>query len=150
MKKNLLEKNIQKKCAVCKKVYLTSELDLNPCPYCGWYNDSMCEENPDRVIYRNLISLNKAKQLYSNRKPLKPNLNDFLEAFEFYGETGFEYKNINFALFRHRENGIEMSWGPKPNGTSFFKNKEDFIEHAKIGDEYIKDIWAQVEEPSYL
>ncbi len=150
MKKNLLEKNIQKKCAVCKKVYLTSELDLTPCPYCGWYNDSMCEENPDKVIYRNLISFNKAKQFYSDRKPLKPDLIDFLEAFEFYGETGFEYNNIDFALFRHREYGIEMSWSPEPNGTIYFKDKDDFIQNAKIGNEFIREIWDKVDDPRYL
>ena len=43
-----------------------------------------------------------------------------------------------------------MNWGPEPNGTIYFKNKEDFIENAKIGDEYIKDIWDRIEEPSYL
>ena len=150
MKKELLEKNIQKKCVICEKVYMTSKLDLTPCPFCGWYNDSMCEENPDKVIYRNLISFNKAKLLYINKKPLKPNLNDFLEAFDFYGETGFRYKNIDFGLYSHEKNGIEMSWGPEPNGTIYFKNKEDFFENAKIGDEYIKDIWDKVEEPSYL
>lgn len=148
--KKTLENNIRKKCAVCKNFYMTSDLDLNPCPFCGWYNDSMCEENPDKVIYRNLISFNKAKHLYTNREPLKPNLNDFLEAFDFYGETGFRYNNIEFGLYSHGENGIEMSWGPEPSGTIHFKNKEDFIENAKIGDEYIKDIWDEIEEPSYL
>lgn len=149
MKKNILEKNIEKKCAVCEKVYMTSELDLEPCPYCGWYNDSMCEEHEDEVIYRNLISFNKAKKLYTEGKPFTPSIEDFLDAFNFYGEMEFRYKNLNCCLFRSdEEDEIEFGWSPK--NIYYFSGKEDFIANAKIDNEYVRDIWDKVEDPRYM
>lgn len=102
------------------------------------------------MIFSNLISLNKAKKLYKENKPMNPDLDDFLEAFEHYGETGFDYQNIGFSLFRYGENGIEFSWGPEPYGTIYFKDKEDFVKNAKIGNEYVRNIWDKIENPCYL
>ncbi len=148
MKINPLEKNIQKKCAVCRKVYMTSEFDINPCPYCGWFNDSMCEENPDQVIYRNLISFNKAKKFYAAGKGFKPSIDDFLEGFDFYGEMEFKYQDKNFYLSRgDDEDEIEFGWSPE--NIYYFSDKDDFIQNAKIEDEYVRDIWDKVENPSY-
>ena len=147
MQKNLLEKNIDTLCAVCGKTYKTSEVDLLPCPYCGWYNDSMCEENPDNVIYRNMVSFNKAKSLYKQGKQLSPTLKEFLEAFEFYGETEFEYNGLLCQLDR-KKHGIEFGWSPE--SIQYFKNKEDFIQNAKIGEEYVRNIWDKVENPRYV
>lgn len=149
-KESPYKRTIKIKCDVCRKKYLTSKYDYKPCPNCGWVNDIMCRKFPKNAISLFMISLKKARQLYKINEPFRPNFYDFLEAFDFYGETGFKYNNIGFALYRHGENGIEMNWGPEPNGTIYFKNKEDFIENAKIGDEYIKDIWDRIEEPSYL
>ncbi len=139
---------INKLCALCGKTYKTNELDLLPCPYCGWYNDIMCEENPDKVIYRNLVSFNKAKILYKQGKKLTPTIHDFLEAFEFYGEVEFKYKGFLCQLDRSKENGIEFGWNP--NNIQYFKDKEDFIKNAKIGNEYVREIWDKVEDPSYV
>ncbi len=47
------------------------------CPYCGWWNCFLNEENPDIIAMPNLISLNKAKQLYKENKPFEPNLYEF-------------------------------------------------------------------------
>lgn len=151
MKKNYLEKNKEKKCAVCENIYLTSELDLDPCPHCGWYNegDDACKRFPDNVIYRNLVSFNKAKKLHAEGKPFTPSIEDFLDAFNFYGEMEFRYKNLNCCLFRSdEEDGIEFGWSPK--NIYYFSGKEDFIANAKIGDEYVRDIWNKVEDPRYM
>lgn len=55
---------------------------------------------------------------------MKPDLDDFLEAFEFYGETGFVYKNLMFCLYRYGDNEIEMGWGPKDDEVAYFKIKK--------------------------
>ena len=137
-------------CPVCNAKCLKDQYGNGECACCGWILDSFGEENPDSVIYPNLISLNKAIKLYKENQPMKPDLNDFLEAFEFYGETGFEYKNLTFCLFRHGDNGIEMGWGPNDDEVAYFKDKEDFIKNAKIENEYVRDIWDKVENPCYL
>lgn len=153
MKNKLLKNNIEKKCAVCKKNYSTSELDLIPCPHCGWYNDSMCEENPDRVIYRNLISLNRAKQLYKERKPFEPNIDEFIEALFFYSEVQFEYKGTYYGVVltshNDKKNVIEMFEANTTNSQTF-ETKNDFKEKAKIGNAYLKDIWNETTDRYWM
>ena len=153
MKKNYLEKNIEKKCAVCGGNYMTSELDLYPCPHCGWYNDLMCEEHENEVVYRNLISFNKAKELHAEGKPLKPNLNDFLKGLYFYSEMQFYYKGKGYGLFltSHDSNKDVIDFFEFDcDSIGIYDTKEDFIANAKIGDEYVRDIWDKVGNPSYM
>ena len=138
------------KCPVCETKCLKDQYGNGECQNCGWNFDKLGNQMKNRVIYPNLISVNKAKKLYKENKPMKPDLDDFLEAFEFYGETGFEYKNLMFCLFRHGDNEIEMGWGPNDDEVAYFKDKEDFIKNAKIDNEYVRDIWEKVENPCYL
>lgn len=148
-----MEKNIEKKCAVCEENYFTSELDLNPCPHCGWYNDTFCEENPDKVIYRNLISFNKAKQLYSEGKPFEPNLDEFIEALFFYSEMQFEYKGIYYAveLVGRSKNNVDIQlYNSKTREKFLFKTKENFKNNAKVEGKFLKDIWNETNDRYWL
>ena len=147
---SLFKRKYKTKCPVCKAKCLKDQYGNGECQNCGWKYDKYANKMKNNVIYPNLISLNKAKKLYKENKPMKPDLDDFLEAFEFYGETGFDYKNLTFCLFVHGDNGIEMDWGPNDDEVAYFKNKEDFIKNAKIGNEYVRDIWDKVENPCYL
>ncbi len=109
----------------------------------------MGEENENEVIFPNLVSLTKAKKLYKEGKELRPNLSDFLDGFMFYGEMEFIYNNLTCDLFRtNNEGGIEFGWSPE--NVYYFSVKEDFIKNAKIGDEYVRDIWDKVEDTRYL
>ncbi len=149
-KNSPFKRKFKAKCLVCQTVCLKDQYGNGRCQNCGWTLDKFANRMKSRVIYPNLISLNKAKKLYRENKHLKPDLDDFLEAFEFYGETGFEYKNLMFCLFGHGDDGIEMSWGPNDDEVAYFKDKEDFIQNAKIDNEYLRDIWDKVENPGYL
>ena len=149
-KDSTFKRKFATKCPVCGANGSKDQYGRGECDKCGWIFDPFVEEQKDNVIYPNLISLNKAKKLYSEGKPFEPDLGDFLEAFEFYGETGFEYNNLIFCLYRYGDNGIEMGWGPKDDEVAYFKNKEDFVQNAKIGNEYVRDIWDKIENPCYL
>ncbi len=138
------------KCPVCGAKCFKDQFGNGQCENCSWIFDIFGKKMKNNVIYPNLISLNKAKKLYIEGKPLSPDLNDFLEAFEFYGETGFEYKNLMFCLYRYGDNGIELGWGPNDDEVAYFKDKEDFMQNAKIGDEYVREIWDKIENPCYL
>lgn len=151
MKKN--NKRIKKKCVVCGKNILIDTYGNGDCLYCGWYNNSIGEENLNKVIFPNLISLNKAKNLYKEKIPFTPSLNDFMDMLHFYGEVGFSYNGKDCGLFLiHAKNGdlsgIKFGWSPE--SIQNFKDKEDFIQNAKIGNEYVRDIWDKVENPCYL
>lgn len=143
------KRKFPKTCSVCNESFLVDQFGQGECPNCNWYTDTLSEKNKNEVTYPNLISLNKAKQLYKEGKPFKPDLNDFLEGFDMYGEMQFIYKNIDCELFRsNNEGGISFYY--EEGNEILFKNKEDFIQNAKIGDEYVRDIWDKVENPKYM
>jgi len=145
--KSIYDNIFKKKCAVCGHTYMADIYEQGECKNCGWYNGVIYNENPDKVIFSNMVSLNKAKSLYNNQKSLRPSLDDFVQAFEFYGEVGFDYHGIDFGLFRGDEGNIEFSC---KNFTEYFADKADFCKNAKIGGELVRDIWDKIENPSYL
>ena len=147
------KRKFPKTCSVCNESFLVDQFGQGECPNCNWYTDTLSEKNKNEVTYPNLISLNKAKQLYKEGKPFKPDLNDFLAGFKFYGEMKFFYKNFDCCLFRGNNEGtIEFDYNNYVgiSDSVNFMNKEDFIENAKIGNEYVRDIWDLVEDPSYM
>lgn len=151
--KNIYDPIFEKSCAVCGRKCMTDVYGQGDCFHCNWYNNRLGEENENEVVFPNLVSLNKAKTLYKNQKALRPDLNDFLAGFEFYGEMKFFYKNFDCCLFRgNNECTIEFDYNNYVgiSDSVDFMNKEDFIENAKIGDEYVRDIWHLVENPSYM
>lgn len=102
------------------------------------------------MIFPNLISLNKAKRLYQAGKLFRPDLNDFLDGLYFYSEMEFWYKGLNccMSLRNNTDKKIEFGWSPE--NEYYFSDKEDFIQNAKIGDEFVRDIWDEVENPKYI
>ena len=140
-------------CAVCGAEYVTNGSVNGECENCGWYNNALGEKNSDIVIYPNLISLEKAKKLYAEKKPFVPSLDDFLGGFRMYGEMRFKYKNFECNLFRsNNEGGIEFDYRNAENGflaTVFFDSGAEFKEKAQIDGECVQDIWAEVFDANY-
>lgn len=144
-----MNKTIEKKCVICGNSVLTDTYGQGRCFHCNWYNDVMDEENENEVIFPNLVSFNKAKKLYQEGKPLIPDLNDFLDGFNFYGEMQFRYKDIECELVRsNNEGGISFCY--EEGKPILFTDKDNFIKNAKIGNEFVRDIWDKVEDPSYM
>lgn len=150
MKNSQYDKIFEKKCDVCGKVLLASKTGNGECPHCGWYNNRLGEENKDRVIFPNLVPLNKAEQLYQEGKPFRPDLNDFLDGLYFYSEMEFWYEGLNCCVFLMGDTNRKIEFGWSPENVYYFLDKEDFIQNAKIGDEYVRDIWDKVEDPKYM
>lgn len=150
--KNIYDKIFDKPCEVCGKTIKKDVYEQGECPFCGWYNCILNDEYPDNVAYPNLISLNKAKKLYREGKSFEPNLDEFVEALHFYSEVQFEYKGIHYGVvlvgYNGEFEGIEMF---KINGDGVvFKTDEDFKNNAKIGNEYLKDIWDKTTDRYWL
>lgn len=143
-----MNKTIEKKCVICGNSVLTDIYGQGRCFNCNWYNDVMDEENENEVIFPNLVSLNKAKRLYQEGKPFSPDLNDFMEMLYFYSEVEFWYKGLNCCVTLKEDSKIEFGWSP--DNVYYFADKDDFIKNAKIGNEYIQDIWDKVENPKYI
>ncbi len=135
------------KCPVCGSNTLKDRYGHGECENCGWNIDDLSKRCKNSVTFPNLISLNKAKRLYKEGKPLKPDLNDFVEMLYFYSEVEFWYKGLNCCVCL-RDKKIEFGWDS--DNIFYFTDKNDFVKNAKIGDEYVKDIWDKVENPKYL
>lgn len=150
---NMETKNINTKCDVCGNNILVDKYGNGECNICGWRNCIINEENPDIIAMPNLISLNKAKQLFNEGKPFEPNLDEFIEALHGYSEMQFEYKGIYYAVeLIYDENKIlkVRFYNSKTKEAVLFDDDIDFKNHAKIGDEYIKDIWEQTTDRYWL
>lgn len=140
-------------CAVCGNLTKVDIVRQGKCSNCGWQNSLMGEDNEDRVIYPNLVSLNKAQELYKQGKPFDPNIYEFFEAYHFYGEMQFIYKGIRYGIIsacrEDNEDAIDF-FEINCTESQVFESDEDFIQNAKIGDEYVKDIWDQTTERYWL
>ena len=135
-------------CPVCETNTFKDKYGQGECESCGWHIDNLSKKNKNSVIYPNLISLNKAKRLYREGKPLKPDLNDFMEMLYFYSEVEFWYKGLNCCATLREDNRIEFGWSPE--NIFYFLDKDDFIKNAKIGNEFVRDIWDKVKNPKYI
>lgn len=141
--------NIKSKCPVCGGlIFMNSVGNGDKCNNCGWDHSHLHDEFPDRVMCPNLISLNKAKKLYQEGKPLVPDFNDFIEGFNFYGEMEFVYKGITYGI-ASSETEIEF-WGVNTEKNETFRNIKEFQQKAKIQGQLVKDIWNEVENVNWL
>lgn len=148
-----IEKNSKKLCEVCKKTIDVDIYKQGECPYCGWWNCFLNEENPDNIAMPNLISLNKARQLYSEGKPFEPNLDEFIEALFSYSEMQFEYRGTYYAvelLFnKNKETKISL-FNSQTKKEDIFNDDEDFKNNAKIDGKLLKDIWNDTTDRYWL
>lgn len=144
------EYTIETKCPVCGNIiYIDSVGNGDRCVNCEWDHSKIHEDFPDRVMCPNLISLNKARKLYKEGKALLPDFNDFIDGYNFYGEMEFTYKGVTYGLMGNVNEGVEF-WGMNTDMYEVFDNIEDFAHNAKIGNEYVKDIWDKVENANWL
>ena len=146
------KRKFKTKCPVCEAKCLKDQYGNGECENCGWKLDKFANKFKNRVIYPNLVSLNKAKQLYSEGKPFEPDLEDFIEALYVYSEVQFKYKNIYYELILASDENKEIIKMDDFNGGHLqtFETKEDFINNAKIDDKLLKDIWKETTERDWL
>lgn len=147
------EKKYSKKCEVCQKTIDVDIYKQGKCPYCGWWNCFLNEENPDIIAMPNLISLNKAKKLYSEGKSFEPDLDEFIEALHGYSEMQFEYNGVYYAVELVFDDNSEQKirlYNSQTKETTFFNNDEDFKNNAKVDGKLLKDVWNATTDRYWL
>ena len=100
----------------------------------------------------NLISLNKAKQLYKEGKSFEPNLNEFIEALHNYSEMQFEYNGTYYAvelIYDNKEIKIRL-FNSQTKEELIFNDDEDFKNNAKVGGKYLKNVWEETTDRYWL
>ena len=144
------ENNIKSICQVCGNlIFVDSVGNGDKCLNCGWDHSKLHEEFPDRVMCPNLVSLNKARELYKEGKPLMPDFNDFIAGYNFYGEMEFTYQGIKYGLMGVENVGVEF-WGINTDKYEIYRDIEEFGQKAQINGKLVKDIWNEVENPSFM
>jgi len=150
MKIDPFEKKFNKKCVVCQKVINTDQYGNGECFNCGWYNNELGEENENKVVFPNSVSLNKAKKLFKDKEEIKPNFDDFVQMFLFFGEVEFEYKSKSYVMTRSNNDG-KIEYGCCPEDVCYFNSIDEFKENSKTFDgKFLKDVWNNVENPKYM
>lgn len=135
MKTNQYDEIFEKEWVVCGKTLLASKTGNGECPHCGWYNNRLGEIHEDKVIFPNLISLNKAKTLCKEWKPFRPDFEDFIDGYNFYGEMEFTYKGITYGLMGVENVGVEF-WGMNTDKYEIYKDIEEFEQKAHINENF--------------
>ena len=151
--KNIYDEIFDKPCSVCGEIIKKDIYNQGDCPYCKWKNNFFADENPDNVLYPNLISLNKAKKLYSEGKPFEPDLCEFIEALHNYSEMQFEYNGVYYAVelvFNDNSEPQISLYNSKTKETTLFNNDEDFKNNAKVDGKLLKDIWNDTTDKYWL
>lgn len=152
-KDSTFKRKFATKCPVCGANGSKDQYGRGECDKCGWIFDPFVEEQKDNVIYPNLISLNKAKKLYSEGKPFEPNLDEFIEALNCYSEMQFEYNGIYYAVefVSNGEDEYDIELYNSKTGEAFiFKTTDDFKNNAKVEGKLLKDVWEETTDRYWL
>ncbi len=141
------EKMNLKACDVCGKVVAIDQFGHGDCENCGWAQDPVLVKMPDKVMYPNRVSLNKAKTLYKQSKKLEPDLDDFIDGLFMYSEMVFTYNNVEYEVFlKPNKNIILCSSSMQQEYTT----REEFKNRANINGLLLKDIWHNVTNADYM
>ena len=152
-KDSAFKRKFATKCPVCGANGSKDQYGRGECDKCGWIFDPFVEEQKDNVIYPNLISLNKAKKLYSEGKPFEPDLGEFIEALHNYSEMQFKYNGVYYAVelvFNDNSEPQISLYNSKTKETTLFNNDEDFKNNAKVDGKLLKDIWNDATDKYWL
>ena len=136
-----------KRCDVCGNIVAVDQFGDGECKNCGWEQDKFVVDHPDVVMYPHLISLNKAKKLYSQGKAFLPDFNDFIEALYMYSEMLFKHDGTLYEVFIRGDDTIVFC---SDEMEQEFTSKNDFINESHIGSRLLKDIWNEVTDVSYM
>jgi len=153
MKKyNPREKINKSKCDVCNfPIWLDKFGNGDDCPNCGWRQTEESVDYPDRTGVRNIPSLNSARKLYAEGKnPLLADFNDFIDAWEGYGELEFTYNGIVYGLYAPK--AIITLFESISDGkiVGQFRSLDEFREKANINGVLLKDLWHNVTNTDFL
>ena len=134
-------------CTVCGKIAFFDEFGNGTCPHCGWEMERNEEQMGKRGIsYPMLVPVWRAREQYKQGKPFKATFEDFVNGLYFYSEMSFLHKGIHYyVMFSNGKICIGHD-----GGYQLYDTREEFTEKANIDGRLLKDVWDEVENPSYM
>lgn len=140
------------KCDVCgETIQIDKYGNGDECFTCGWRQSEESFEHPNVAGIRNIPTLNNARLQYINGKSATlANFNDFVEAYEKYGEIEFTYNKTRYGVMFNENKNSVMLFNIKTNEAQYHKTIEDFENNAQIDGVLLKDLWMNVENTDFL
>ena len=141
---------ISKKCDICSEYVMVDQWGQSweHCGRCGWMQSEQHFENPDYIGRPNLVSFAKAKTLFEKGSPIKPTLDEYIEAYKTWGEMELWHKGKVYVLSCPDEK-VLFGESDKEVGQSY-SNIEEFRERAHIDGRLLRNIWDEIEKPNWL
>ena len=148
--KDYYKKDEMKKCDVCGRIVMVDQYGNGVCDNCGWVQNIVNVNNPSKVLYPNIVSLEKAKSLYSAGKKIKPIIDEFLDALFVYSEMLFNYNGKLYEVFLSGDESQDIIVLSDEVNKFEFYSKKEFIENASIDGKRLKDIWDDVQDARFM
>ena len=137
-------------CDVCSSLVEIDRFYQGVCSKCEWNQSELSADNPSKVAFPNVMSLNNAKRLFNEGKLIKPTLEDFASMFNFYGEVQFWHRGKRFGLVASNGKTLEFYQWNIEESYQTFNSTQEFIEKANIGGQLLRDVWHEVENAEYM
>lgn len=144
-------KKMNAKCDVCGNDVLVDKYGNGECDVCGWRQSHESFNHPNVAGIRNIPSLNNAKrQFVEGKSATLANFNDFVEAFENYGELEFKYRNIRYGVLLDDNCNKILLLNIKTKQKEYYLDVDDFSQNANIDGVLLKTLWNQVSDTDFL
>ena len=137
------------KCSICGNAALQDQFGNGECKNCGWKfskNEDKFEKDLG-ISYPMLVTPTTARQQYKNKKPFKATFEEFVNGLYFYSEMLFNHNGIAYEVFFKSDNKIVFCC---KDFQEEFETRKEFEEKANINGKLLKDIWEEVDNPSFM
>ena len=96
--------------------------------------------------YPMLVPVWRAREQYKQGKPFKATFEDFVKGLDFYAEMSFRHRGfLYYVMFSEGKICVGHD-----DVYQLYDTVEEFAQKANIDGRLLRDIWDEVENPSYM
>lgn len=140
---------IIKNCDVCGNEISTYEYGGGTCKNCGWIDDIHQAKYPDCANANNMISLNRARELWRENKKFLPSFTEALSLINRGFDLRIKYKGVVYLVICFASGNVEIIDEKESKTVTEYVDIPDFAQNAKIGDEMLSEIWSKLKFIEY-
>lgn len=141
-----------KQCDVCgNKILVDNYGNGCNCPICGWRQSEESFNHPNTAGIRNIPTLNNAiKQFKEGKSATLANFEDFISAFNSYGELEFTYDNKRFGVLMDDKSNNIILLNIENNQKQYYSNIDSFARTSQLDGIPLKTLWNRVTNTDFL
>lgn len=139
---------IEKNCDVCGNPIKTTEYGGGICKKCGWMDDTHQRKYPDCKNANNLISLDRAKLLWSEGKKLLPSFDELIDMMGRGFEFQFKFRKHKYMILLDDDDRWQLIC-EDTGAEQIFDSVDLFKDNATINDISLHTCWSEVSFVDY-